>query len=302
MFLIILMFLLNMTYAESFKIWIENDLVSFKDQLPVIYDGRTLIPIRTVESLGYTFEWSPINQTVKVISDFNSEMVFTVNQKKVQTDHGELFMDTEARLINGRTMIPLRFVAEGFGLDLNYSNNNGVHEIRIHKGILKGSMFGKGIIIGPTGETDGIFNDQIFRSLIVDPTNSDVVMVGTEANGFFKSFDGGTTWEWYREGLYYFNSDDPNYPEVYNISISPQNPNLIAAAFASSVGPAEGNFPSAIAGFYLSQDGGVTWKRSVKGLTSGSCGAVAFDPNDSNVFVLRRNRGDAFFHNGWLYT
>ncbi len=73
MFLIILMFLLNMTYAESFKIWIENDLVSFKDQLPVIYDGRTLIPIRTVESLGYTFEWSPINQTVKVISDFNSE-------------------------------------------------------------------------------------------------------------------------------------------------------------------------------------------------------------------------------------
>ncbi len=68
---------LNISFADSFMIWVENDLITFTDQAPMIKDGRTLIPIRTVERLGYTFDWNQDDRTVKVISDLKSEMIFT---------------------------------------------------------------------------------------------------------------------------------------------------------------------------------------------------------------------------------
>ena len=56
------------------------------------------------------------------------------------------------------------------------------------------------IISGPSGPS-GADYDSVFRSLTVDPTNSGIVIIGTERNGFVKSTDGGVNWTRLRYGL-----------------------------------------------------------------------------------------------------
>lgn len=156
--------------------------------------------------------------------------------------------------------------------------------VRVDTGLIR-----KGIVFGPTGERKDGFGDEVFRSLAISPSNPNIIYVGSEGNGNFKSTDGGDTWTWQRNGLLYMAGEiihPPEYAETYDIAIDPKNPDKAYAAFATSPGPAEGNYASCNGGFYRTSDGGATWQRSVKGLENGSGGAVTLDPsNPSTVFL-----------------
>lgn len=56
-----------------------------------------------------------------------------------------------------------------------------------------GNVDGNGYVIisGPSGPEHEGDRDNPFRSLTIHPNNSDIVMVGTERNGFVKSVDSG---------------------------------------------------------------------------------------------------------------
>ena len=157
-----------------------------------------------------------------------------------------------------------------------------------------GNAVGNGdeVIPGPSAPGDHD-RDSVFRSLTVDPTDHDVVLMGTERNGFVKSVDGGATWTRHRQGLRW--SPGIGYPEVYDISISPVDPNLVLAATVDSPGPVTGDFPSAIAGLYMSTDGGQTWARKNCGLTSSRVVAVRFDPTDADRAIATIGAGERSF-------
>ena len=135
--------------------------------------------------------------------------------------------------------------------------------------------------------------DSVFRSLTVHPTDPDVVLMGTERNGFVKSTNGGVTWTRYRLGLRW--RPGIGYPEVYDIAISPSDPDFLLAATADSPGPVIGDFPSSIAGMYKSIDGGETWVRKNCGLTNSRVVAVRFDPNDPDHAVATIGAGERSF-------
>jgi hypothetical protein len=82
-----------------------------------------------------------------------------------------------------------------------------------------GNGIGNGyeIISGPSGPTE-VDRDEVFNSLEVDPLDPDIVIVGTERNGMFRSIDGGATWQWVRRGLKH---TEHGYPEFYDMLISP---------------------------------------------------------------------------------
>ena len=90
-----------------------------------------------------------------------------------------------------------------------------------------GNEIGNGneIISGPSGPEDHDI-DNPFRSLTVHPTDSDILIIGTERNGFVKSIDGGSSWMRLRKGLRHKNS---GYPEIYDIAFSQKNPDIIYA-------------------------------------------------------------------------
>ena len=159
---------------------------------------------------------------------------------------------------------------------------------------LCGNSIGNGaeIISGPTGPS-GLDNDRPFRSLAVDPSNADIVYLGTERNGIVKTTDGGTTWERLRYGLRHSPSDaGPAYPEVWDIAVSPHDPSLVIAATLGSPGPVVGESAGS-AGVYRSEDGGATWKSSNCGLTSSRAVSVRFDQSDPDVVVLGIEGGEA---------
>jgi len=150
---------------------------------------------------------------------------------------------------------------------------------------------GSQVISGPAAPT-AVDNDQVFRSLAIHPSNSDIVYLGTERNGIVRSSDGGRTWTRLRSGLRHA---EFGYPEVWDLALSPTNPARALAATADSPGPATGDYPSSIAGVYTSIDGGTSWSRANCGLTNSSIGAVAFDRLAPGTVVVGANAGRATF-------
>ena len=151
---------------------------------------------------------------------------------------------------------------------------------------------GNEFIPGPDGPVGEDF-DQVFRSLTIDPTDSNIVFVGTERNGIFKSVDGGVTWQWLRCGIRHFGA---GYPEVWDITISPLgSSDAVFAATLDSPGPVKGDFPSAIGGVYKSTDGGLNWERTNCGLESSRAVSISFDPNNADVLILAIEGGEASF-------
>jgi photosystem II stability/assembly factor-like uncharacterized protein len=127
------------------------------------------------------------------------------------------------------------------------------------------------------GESGNI-QDHMFHSLYIDPLDANIVFVGTETNGIFKTVDGGQTWQRQRTG-FILTKYMKGYSQIFDISSSPHQKDLIFAATINGPGPTEpAIYPSSTAGVYLSTDGGITWSQKNKGLTSTYVSYVLADP------------------------
>ncbi|MCX7748346.1 MAG: stalk domain-containing protein [Clostridia bacterium] len=90
---------------------------------PVIVNNRTIIPLRAiVETIGGTVEWDKKTRKATFrLEDKTVEIwlgLFTVRQNGVTK-----VIDVAPRIVNSRTMMPLRFVAEGFGCDVQWDGD-----------------------------------------------------------------------------------------------------------------------------------------------------------------------------------
>ena len=87
--------------------------------------SRTMIPLRIVsERLGHKVEWEHSTQTATI----DGQISIKIGERVVKTPNGDISMDTFAILKDGRTYVPLRFVAEALDYEVsydgpNYSNN-----------------------------------------------------------------------------------------------------------------------------------------------------------------------------------
>jgi len=109
----------------------------------------------------------------------------------------------------------------------------------------------------------GMFTRDQVTVIVVDPNDSDVVYVGTQNAGVYKSIDGGRSWKPAHRGL--------GRASIHSLAIDPQNPNLLYA----------GTLP---AGLYRTTDGGQIWQvvdggfdLNVKWIAS----LVVIDPQES---------------------
>ncbi|WP_206659753.1 copper amine oxidase N-terminal domain-containing protein [Acetivibrio mesophilus] len=105
---------------NSIPLFVKGKDVKF-DVPPVIKDGRTLIPVRAVtNALGATVEWDEKSKTITVSKAVYSSVYgasTTVIEINLDSDivivNGEkVKIDVPAQLVNNRTMVPLRFIAQ----------------------------------------------------------------------------------------------------------------------------------------------------------------------------------------------
>ena len=106
-------------FEDIILVKLNGEYLKF-DQLPIIENDRTLVPMRFIfEKLGMTVEWDEITQTasaMKVNGKNNSfEINFTVGSNTAFVNGIPQTMDVGPKILGDRTLIPLRFLSENLG-------------------------------------------------------------------------------------------------------------------------------------------------------------------------------------------
>ena len=92
------------------------------DVEPYVNDSyRTMVEVRGIsEALGADITWDQETQTVTIV--MNDMVLKLVIGQATYTINGESSaMDTESVVINGRTMVPVRFVSEALGMNVGWN-------------------------------------------------------------------------------------------------------------------------------------------------------------------------------------
>jgi len=99
-----------------------SEKIDAQGSKPIIKDGRTLLPIRTlIESLGGTVEWDAKEQKVTITLNGHS-MVLWIGKTTALVDGNKVSLDVAPTIINGRTYLPLRFISENLGASVNWDS------------------------------------------------------------------------------------------------------------------------------------------------------------------------------------
>ena len=105
--------------SPDITVEISGDPVAF-DQEPILYNSRTLVPMRKIfEELGATVSWDADTQTATGKRGDRTVKI-TVGQKKMYVNGREYTLDTSPVVVAGRTLVPVRAVAEGMGCEVEW--------------------------------------------------------------------------------------------------------------------------------------------------------------------------------------
>ena len=109
----------NTLAAGPIKVVVNGETVVFEDVQPFAdTNGRTLVPVRFVsEQLGCNLSWDNETKTATIYRGL-IKVELTAEQKDITVLGVKKTMDTAAQILNGRTLVPVRFVAEAFGCEV----------------------------------------------------------------------------------------------------------------------------------------------------------------------------------------
>lgn len=94
------------------------------DVPPILENDRTLVPLRSVfESMEADVNWNGQEQQVTVDKD-GLHMVLTIGSNTAYVNGTAETMDVAPRLVNDRTMIPVRFVSEKLGYRVDWDGSS----------------------------------------------------------------------------------------------------------------------------------------------------------------------------------
>ena len=100
----------------------NGEMIMF-DQKPVIEEGRTLVPLRAIfEKLGAEIDWNGETSTVTATKD-GTTISLTINNTTATKNGEAISLDVPAKIINGRTLVPVRFISDCFGVNVEWDGN-----------------------------------------------------------------------------------------------------------------------------------------------------------------------------------
>ena len=99
----------------SKQIIVNNDVVQ-SDAAPVIQNDRTYVPLRILSDIfGAQCSYDSAAQQVTISKD-DDTIVMTVGSDNYTLNNTAAALDAPAYIQQGRTMVPIRFIAEAFGI------------------------------------------------------------------------------------------------------------------------------------------------------------------------------------------
>lgn len=111
----------------------EKEIDEGRGTAPVIVNDRTLVPIRAIiEEMGGAVSWDEAAQTA-TLNYANDEIRLVINSATAYLNDEPNTIDTAPTVINDRTMLPIRFIAESFKFDVDW--DEATRTVTIEKNI-----------------------------------------------------------------------------------------------------------------------------------------------------------------------
>ncbi|WP_010247647.1 stalk domain-containing protein [Acetivibrio cellulolyticus] len=146
----------SLVFASTPKVYIGNEEVVF-DVYPIVENGRTLVPLRAIfEKLGATVKWDEKTKTVTAVNE-DTELIMKIGSKTADINGSTIKLDVPAKIVDSRTLVPLRFVSESFGAAVYWDPSDSGILISLTEPTYKGerntiqAINGSGICLWPDG-------------------------------------------------------------------------------------------------------------------------------------------------------
>lgn len=100
--------------VSQIKVLLNGSKIDFFDQEPIIKNSRTLAPLRAIfEALGASVTWNDATKTITAIRG-SKTISMTVGSTTAKISNQNYLLDVPPEIVNNRTVVPLRFIAEAF--------------------------------------------------------------------------------------------------------------------------------------------------------------------------------------------
>jgi hypothetical protein len=110
--------------AKTIYIFLDGKKMEFKLQQPVNVDGRVLVPLREIfEALGAKIKWDDATKTVTAQKN-DVLITYKIGSLTGNRNNEIIQIPVPGRLVEGTTLIPLRFVGEALGAAVSWDEHS----------------------------------------------------------------------------------------------------------------------------------------------------------------------------------
>ena len=110
------------------RVMVDGAELAF-DVDPVIENDRTLVPMRLIfEALGAKVDWDEATRTALAVKG-DVKISITIDSAELMKNSKAVALDAPARLIGGRTLVPVRAVSEGMGAKVDWDEASRMVQI-----------------------------------------------------------------------------------------------------------------------------------------------------------------------------
>lgn len=104
---------------DEITVFVNGDKVKF-DQKPFIDNSRTLVPMRAIfEALKAEVIWNGEERTITVNKGKNN-IFLEIDSNKIKVNGKEKSIDVPAKIVNNRTVVPLRAISEALSSNVEW--------------------------------------------------------------------------------------------------------------------------------------------------------------------------------------
>lgn len=114
--------------AQPITVRVNGAPVKF-DIAPQVIQGRTLVPLRPIfEALGVQLTWQAETKTI-IGTKGNINIVLKIGDRQALKGTEVITLDVPPQILYGRTLVPLRFIAESMGTYVSWDGEKKVVRI-----------------------------------------------------------------------------------------------------------------------------------------------------------------------------
>ena len=108
--------------APEVSVRLNGGLLNF-DVPPQIINERTMVPLRAIfEALGAEVDWDQATETVTSVRD-DVTIKMTIGENVIYINDKPTELDVAPLIIDERTLVPVRAIAEGFGASVDWDQD-----------------------------------------------------------------------------------------------------------------------------------------------------------------------------------